>query len=330
MARITIEDVAHRAGVSPTTVSHVFSGQRPVSESTQAQVRKAAEELGYRANAIAKSLRTQRTSTVMIVMPDLTNPFYPVFARGVQDTLRTANYHTLICNTDSHEEEERAFLGDALARQLDGVVFAGFWVQPEELLELCEAGMAVVNLGPGIGPVDSVLSGDQVASAEITSYLLRTYGPHVALIDGDRRAAASQSRSAGFTDALHAIGLTAPADYFQSEEFTREGGQRAMARLLDLPGPPRAVLCANDLIALGALDVARQRELKVPDEVAIAGYDDIEAASLIVPPLTTVRNRSYELGAACGELVLSRMTGEFSGDSRTVLVQAEMVVRGTA
>ena len=103
-----------------------------------------------------------------------------------------------------------------------------------------------------------------------------------------------------------------------------------MRALLDLPHPPRAVFCANDLIALGALDIARERSLAVPGDVAIAGYDDIDAASLVVPPLTTVRNRSYELGVACGELLLSRMNGEHTGAARSVLVQAEIVVRGSA
>ncbi|MES1170256.1 MAG: substrate-binding domain-containing protein, partial [Leifsonia sp.] len=236
----------------------------------------------------------------------------------------------LLCNTDSREEEERAFLDDALSRRLDGVVFAGFWVQPEELLVLANAGMAVVNLGHGAGPVDSVYSGDQLASAQMTGYLLSKYGPDVALIDGDERAMVSQARAFGFAEAHRAANSPVPPTYVVSEEFTREGGRRGMERLLDLPNPPRAVFCANDRIALGALDVARERSLAVPEDLAIAGYDDIEAASLVVPPLTTVRNQSYELGVACGELLLSRMTGEYTGESRTRLVQAELIERESA
>lgn len=331
MDRITIEDVAARAGVSATTVSHVFSARRPVSEATQKNVRQAATELGYRANAVAKSLRMQRTSTVMIVLPDLTNPFYPLFARGVQDTLRPNDYHTLLCNTDSREEEERAFLDDAVSRRLDGVVFTGYWVAPAELLELENAGMAVVNLGDGAdGRLDNVLSGDRAASSSLTEYLIERYGPAVALIDGTEGAAASQMRADGFELAHAAAGTVIPPGYLVSEEFTREGGRRGMRRLLDLPTPPRAVFCANDLIALGAMDVARERGLAVPDDIAIAGYDDIEAATLIVPSLTTVRNRSYELGVACGELLLTRMNGEYTGPGRTRLVQAEVVLRQSA
>ena len=324
MARITIEDVAARAGVSPTTVSHVFSGRRPVSEATRDHVRQVAVQLGYRANAVASSLRTQRTNTVMIVLPDLTNPFYPVFARGVQDTLRASGYHTLIGNTDSREAEERALLEDAMSRRVDGVVFAGFWVAPEDLLVLTDAGVAVANLGQGTGPVDSVLSGDIVAVGEMTAYLARTYGSEIALIDGPENTMVAQARADAFLRA-------APGRHeMVSEEFTREGGRRGMRRLLDGPHPPRAVFCANDLLALGALDVARERGLDVPGDVAVAGYDDIEAASLVQPSLTTVRNRSYDLGVASGELLLARMTGEYDGDSRTVVIQAEMVIRESA
>ena len=126
-ARITIDDVAARAGVSPTTVSHVFSGHRPVRDETRQLVQQAAEELGYRPNAVARSLRVRKTSTVMIVLPDITNPFYPVFARGVQDALRKDDYHVLLCNTDSRESEERLFLNEAVSRRLDGLVFMGYW-----------------------------------------------------------------------------------------------------------------------------------------------------------------------------------------------------------
>lgn len=324
MERITIEDVAARAGVSPTTVSHVFSGRRPVNEATRNHVRRVAEQLGYRANAVASSLRTQRTNTVMIVLPDLTNPFYPVFARGVQDTLRAGGYHTLICNTDSLEAEERAFLEDAMSRRVDGVVFAGFWVPPEDLLVLTNAGMAVTNLGQGLGDVDSILSGDIVAVGQMTEYLAGKYGSDLALIDGPENTLVAQARA-------HAFVMAAPGRHeIVSEEFTRDGGRRGMRRLLDGPHPPRAVFCANDLLALGALDVARERRLAVPADIAVAGYDDIEAASLVQPSLTTVRNRSYDLGVAGGELLLSRMTGNYSGDGRTVLVQAEIVVRESA
>jgi LacI family transcriptional regulator len=330
--RITIEDVAARAGVSATTVSHVFSGHRPVRTETKELVERIAIELGYRPNAVARSLRVQRTNTAMIILPDITNPFYPVFARGVQDVLRAGDYHTLLCNTDSREEEERAFLDEAISRRLDGIVFMGYWVSPEELLAVAAAGIAVVNLGEGIAdaPIDSVRSTDEEGARDATAFLLDRYGSAVALIDGTMFAPVARARTSGYHDALRSAGVRAVPDYEVSEDFTREGGARGMGTLLDLPEPPRAVFCANDQIAIGALHEAQRRGLSVPGDIAIAGFDDIDAASMVQPRLTTVHNSPDELGARCGELLLSRMTGEFTGPGRDELIPAELVIRESA
>lgn len=329
---ITIEDVAKSAGVSATTVSHVFSGRRPVSAETIQRVQDVAARLGYRPNGVARSLRVQRTETAMIIIPDITNPFYTAFSRGVQDALRQGGYHAVLCNTDAVESEERAYVDEAIARRLDGVIIAAFRIEDKALAPLTAAGIAVVSLGLGSasGQVDRI-GFDQVAfSREAVEHLLdRVQGP-VAFIYGDELSPPSKSRRLGYETACASRGVSIPANYVVSTDFTIEAGADGMARLLDLETPPRGVFCANDLIALGAMRVAKERGLRIPEDLAVIGCDDIDTAALVTPPLTTVRQDTDRLGHECGRLLLSRMSGEFHGPGRTIVLQHELIVRGSA
>ena len=332
MGRITIEDVAEKAGVSVTTVSHVFSGRRPVKAETQLHVQRVAASLGYRPNAIATSLRARRTGNAMVVIPDITNPYYPALARGVQDVLRRGGYHTLLCNTDADEAEERAFLDDAQTGLVDGVIVVGFHVTIADLEPLARRGVAVVNIGSGSteAPIDTVQSDDRTAARQAAAYLMRQAPGEVAMINGDAGAPVAAVRRDGFVDAYREAGKRVPEGFIVTSEFTRRGGDDGLRRLLSLPVPPRAVLCANDLIAMGAIDRAHADGVAVPRDLAIMGFDDIDAADIVTPRLTTVRNNADQIGRECGELLLSRMTGEYSGGPRQITVPHELIVRDSA
>jgi DNA-binding LacI/PurR family transcriptional regulator len=332
MPRITIDDVAAASGVSPTTVSHVFSGRRPVNAVTRQHVEEVARRLGYRPNAVAQSLRSRRTETIMIIVPDITNPFYPAFARGVQDVVGPSGYHSLFCNTDAREAEELAFLEVAMSRRLDGVIFSGFRVPGGKLVPLARAGIAVVNLGesPRGARIDSVRFDDRGAAAQATRFLLERYGPSIALIYGDADAPVGRERRDGFEEACRSFGAALDPSDVVLTDFTRQGGVHGMHRLLDRAEPPRSVLCANDMIALGAIDVAKERGLRIPADVAILGYDDIDAATIVTPRLTTVRTDAQKLGATAGRLLLTRVTGEYDGRARHVVIPHELVVRESA
>jgi LacI family transcriptional regulator len=296
-------------------------------------VEEVARRLGYRPSAVARSLRAQRTDTILIVVPDITNSFYPELVRSVQDTVAPAGYHAMFGNSDALEENEIGLLELAMSRRVDGVVFDGFRVGQPELVAVAESGIAVVNLGesPEGSTVDSVRFDDRSAAFEAASFLIERYGASVAMIDGDEHAPVGRERRLGFEDACRHASIAADRVPVVVTEFTRAGGAQGMQTLLDSARiRPRAVLCANDMIALGAIDVLKARGLDVPGDVAIVGHDDIDAATIVSPQLTTTRTDARQLGRAAGELLVSRMRGDEVGPGRHRVIAHELVVRQSA
>ena len=306
---IGIADVADRAGVSVTTVSHVLSSRRPVSAATRERVRQAIEELGYRPNELARSMRTQRTSTIGLVIPDITNPFYTSVARGLQDILAPAAYYGIVCNTDAEPAVERAVVEQLVTRRVDGIAFAGYYEHDKDIQPAIAAGIPVVLLGartPGPG-YDAVCSDDHGGGRQAAEYLIERGYRRIAFITGPAGEGPPAERVAGYRGALAAAKIAADPELVVRVAIGREGGAEAMARLLDRTDPPDAVICTNDIVAIGALDTARQRGLRIPRDVAILGFDDIEAAALISPALTTMANPAREIGQAVGRLLLQRL-----------------------
>jgi LacI family transcriptional regulator len=333
MKDVTIVDVARHAGVSITTVSHALSGKRRVAEGTRARVEHSIRELGYRPNAFARGLRTERSHMVALIIPDITNPYYPTLARGMQDTLHASGYQTFVCNTDGRREQERSFLDDSLQRRVDGIAFAAFATNARMLAPILRADIPFVSIGTMIrhGKVDQVRTDDVAGSRDATSYLIeRGYEP-IGMIGGPPGIAPSDHRLEGHRAALRAARIRFDRGLVAIGDFTRAGGAAAMRELLAHDRPlPRAIFCANDLMAIGAMDVAREAKLRVPRDLAVMGYDDIEAAALVTPDLTTVVNPAREMGQACGRLLLDRMTGEHAGAGREVVIPHRLISRASA
>jgi LacI family transcriptional regulator len=322
--------VADLAGVSKTTVSHVLSGKRPVAVATRERVQTAIERLAYRPDVLARSLRTRTSHMVALIIPDITNPFYPVLARGLEDGL-AARYRSLICNTDRHPERETEFLQDVCARGVDGVVLDSFTLSRTQLQEIVPPTVPVVRIGatgiddPGS---DAVHADDERGAFDATTHLLRRNGRRVAMIQGPPGAGAG--RNEGYVRALRVAGRVPHPELVESGEWTRPGGAAAMRRLLALRDPPTAVFCANDLMALGAADAALEMGLGIPSRLALVGFDDIEAAALVNPPLTTVSNPAYETGLLAGLLLKERMVGRYQGPHRLVTLPCRLIRRATA
>jgi LacI family transcriptional regulator len=327
--RATIDDVAAHAGVSKTTVSHVLSGRRPVAAETRERVQDAIVELGYRPDGIARSLRTRRSHLVALLIPDISNPFYPVLARGLEAGLAAAGYHVVICNTDSDPGRELAFVADMSDRRIDGLVLDSFSLAVDQLRTIAGP-LPVVWIGAereDHPEVDVVRSDDEQGACDATAHLLARGRRCVAMIDGS--PGSGTPRTHGYLRAL----ASAPeprSPLIRHGGWTREGGAKAMLELLDLDPRPDAVFCANDLMAIGAVDAIRERGLRVPSDVAVAGFDDIDAASMVRPPLTSVVNPAYETGRVAGGLLVDRMAGAYEGPQRAVTLPCRLVERASS
>ena len=328
--RSTLSEVASRAGVSPTTVSHALSGKRPVAASTRKSIERAARELHYRPNAVARSLRTRRSHTAGLIIPDISNPFYPRLARGLQDELAAVGCHVLVCNTDRRPGNELEYLVDVLDRQVDGVVIVAFHLSTADLAQVPLADVPLVSIGSRLDhpSIDLVRTDDGAGARDATRHLL-DLGHSVGLIGGPAGLPPSESRAAGYREALADAGAAFRPEFVVDGDFTRAGGAAAMHAMAALPDRPTAIFCANDVMAIGAMDAARELGLDVPRDVALVGYDDIEAAALVTPALTTVHNPADQLGAAAGRLLRDRMDG-YAGPRRQVAISHEFVQRDSA
>jgi LacI family transcriptional regulator len=330
--RVTINEVAALAGVSPTTVSHVLSGKRLVAEETRGTVREAIRTLGYRPNHVARSLRTRRSHMIAVVVPDVTNTFYSVLTRGLADTLDREGYGSYVCNTDGLVDREVKFLDDVLDRGADGIVLAAVDAASAGVLKPADLGVPVVCVGRGLDHprIDVVTVGDEEGSYAVTRHLIGRDPTRVAMIHGPSES--GETRVAGFTRAMREAGRTIDRRLLAAGDWTRRGGYDAMRRMLAYPPDrrPEAVFCANDLMAIGAIDALREAELDVPGDVAIAGFDDVDAATIVHPALTTVVNPAYDIGVQAGEMLVSRLSGSYDGDGREVELPCPLVVRESA
>lgn len=326
--RPTIHDVARVAGVSKSTVSRVLQGaDASVADATRRQVLEAIEALSYTHNAVASSLRTKRTSTVMLLIPNIDNPFWPAVARGLQDTLAAAGYAVVFANSDWELEQERSFLEMARRNR-----FAALAVNPAAVPhgELAALGVPVVILGLRhlYTGLDTVGSDSYEGTQQALRYLYGLGHRRIGMIWGQRGSQTARYRA--YQDFMAAHGLCVEHDLVAPAPYTLEGGRRAARRLLTPRTRPTALFAANDMLALATIQVACELHLDVPGDLSVVGMDDIEPASFATPTLTTVAKDKYELGRRAADLLLSRLDGTAPAGPQRVVIPCKLVERQSA
>jgi LacI family transcriptional regulator len=324
-----LRDVADRAGVNVATASRALSADRSnlVNVETARRVREAAGELGYRPNPIARGLRTQRTFTVGVLIPDLMNPLYPPLVRGVDEGLAEAGFRPVVGNTDNDPGRERSIYEALRARRVDGLVVACGRREHELIGEMLEHGMPLVVVLRAVENLEapSVLLRDQAGAELAVRHLLDFGHRRIAHVAGPQTVSTAVARRAGFLGAIRDARL-AGARVSIAERFGIEAGRDACRELLAAGEHPTAIFAGDDLIALGCMDAMAEQGLRCPEDISVVGFDDVPFANHFDPPLTTVRVPVYELGTHGARLLLEAIEGA-EGPSAVDYLSTELIVR---
>jgi len=324
----TIKDVARKAGVSTATVSRVINETRFVSEELRARVYRAMEELNYRPNAIARSLRRKETRNIALIVPDVAYPFLAEVAKGVEDASFELGYSAILCASSDSTERETACVRLLLEKRVDGVVFISAGEDLGHIWTLIKRDIPVVVCDrdlPGV-EVDTVVADNVGSGYRATDHLIRLGHRRVGCIAGPAGLSVSDGRVDGYRRVLEEYGLPWREALVARGDFRCGGGYEAMGELLALDDPPTAVFACNDLMAMGAICAASKNRLRIPQDVAIVGCDDITLAAFTNPSLTTVAHPKREMGAVAVRMLVRRIEDPSGPRERRVL-PTELVVR---
>ena len=325
---VTIRDVARTAGVSVATVSRVHNGSRLVVEATRRRVRAVATRLGYLPHAAARTLSTNKTSTVGVLLPDLYGEFYSELIRGIDHTAQRHGYHLLLASSHNDKQAIAAVL-QSMRGRVDGLIVMsparGAYAAARRLL----AGFAVVLLNSGAegAGVDAITVANAAGARTMVEHLIALGHRDIAMITGPARNADAAERLRGYRAALRAAGTRVTRAREVPGDFTDTSGFEACGRLLRLHPRPTAIFAANDAMAIGALSALREAGVRVPEEMAVAGFDDIPTARYMHPPLSTVRVDISALGERATSRLLAVMANGRNHRKRRETIPVTLVVR---
>lgn len=330
--RVTIDDVARLAEVHKATVSRALNAQTrdQVNAETLKRVKRAARQLGYVPNAMARGLRTSRSMTIGVIIPDLMNPIFPPIIRGIEHVLQAQGYTVLIANTDSHDEVEVSAFESLLQRRVDGFILATGRLDDQPVVEeaaTADVPVVLVNRDSGVGRYPLV-SGDNARGIELAvTHLVELGHPRIIHVAGPPNFSTTRTRAEAFEAAATRAGVE--HDTIYATALSTDAGFEAAEKLLSDNGvAPSALVAGNDLVALGLIRRLRVQGLRCPDEVSVVGFNDMPFAGDFWPPLTTVRMPLREIGAEAARLLLRGIeVGE--QEAATLTLPVSLVVRGS-
>jgi LacI family transcriptional regulator len=325
-----MKEIARMAGVSLGTVSHVLNGSARVREPLRRRVEEAVQSIGYQPSALARGLRRDKTNMIGMVIPDVTNPFFPAVVRGAEDTAFANGYRLILCNTDNDHSKELVHLNELRTYLPSGLI-----VIPSDFSDLTrqtesyqQSGAAVVCVDrlPKRWHGDSVTAANEAGAHAATRHLVQLGHRRIAAISGPLHLTNAEQRLRGFRRAMTEAGLAVAPEFLQEASFDLPGGRSRGLLLLRMLPRPTAIFAGNDMIAMGVIQAIRELSLRCPEDVSVMGFDDLAFSALTNPPLASVMQPGYQLGATAARILLDRVHGD-TGPARHVVLQTELKIR---
>jgi LacI family transcriptional regulator len=330
--KATIYDVAREAGVSIATVSNAINGKGKISKKRRDEIFKIMERLQYQPSVIASALTGKRTYTVGMLIPDISNPFFAEIARAVEDQAHHSGYSVIICSTDNKDERVERYIALLEQKSVDGII-VGTGIGNTEILSRLQKKqipIAMIAREASSLEVDTVVADDYVGGLLAARHLTELGHRRLAILSENLKVSSSRERIRGFKQGLQDAGIPFEDESIVICEYKVEEGRRGALELLQRSGAdrPTAIFCCNDLLAIGALQAAKELKVRVPDELSVVGFDDTVLATVTDPPLTTVAQPMEHMGKLVFNLLIENL-GKSDAIKQRVVLRPELKVRGS-
>ncbi len=327
--RITIKDISRLSGFSTATVSRVINNHPSVREKTRAKIKKIIKNYSYRPSIIARSLTTRRTGMIGLILSHITNPFYTEIAETIADEARKYNYSVIFCNTNDSTKIQREYINLLYEKRVDGMIFASVHLYDPDVIKLMMEGMHVVLVNRRLeGPrVDSVTVDNVKGAYLVVEHLIEHGHEKIGIIRGVSEYSTDVDRFEGYQRALQNYRLDMKDTFIKWGNFERKGGYSALKGMLKMKDRPTAIFAASDDMALGAWEMILESGLKIPDDIALVGFDDIDLASFKGIELTTISQRKREMGIKAVRLLMNRIMNKGKKAARQIALEPKLVIR---
>jgi len=331
MQKVGIKDIAIDAGVSTATVSRALNNTRNVRKDIRRRVLLSAKRLNYQPDDIARSLRLQKTRNIGILIPRITNTVFTEAVCGVEDVALDNGYSVLICSYNEDLEREKHYIQLMQSRRVEGVIISPAAGPCDRFASLLEEGIPIVCMHRRLPDlkVDAVVVDNAGGACIVVKHLISRGYQRIAILAGPMSLSPVAERVEGYKKALVENGLPVYDHYIKFADYNEADGYKWAAALLDAPEPPDAIFVVLNILMMGVLKAVQERALRIPQEIALVGVDDMQWASVVTPPLTMVAQPIYDLGARAAEMILKKIKGEAQEGAQMVTLSPTLVVRGS-